>query len=101
MDPHEGADAFAVFIIEVEAMCSLDLVVNARLLHLEARGVDEDVELVLFALKYRPLLGDLSDALASGVDQMDIRPVEGGEVFIVEARALAHKHVPRLERLGR
>ncbi len=70
-------------------------------LHLEARGVDEDVELVLFALKQRPLLGDLGDALAFGVDQMDIGPVEDREVLVVEAWAFAHEHVPRLERLGR
>ena len=64
VNPNEGADAIAVFIIEVEAQFSLDLVVNARLLHLEARGVDENVELVLFALKQRPLRGDLGDAFA-------------------------------------
>ena len=52
VDPDKGADAVGVFIIEVETQFSLDLVVNARLLHLEARGVDEDVEFVLLALKY-------------------------------------------------
>ena len=49
----------------------------------------------------RPLRGDLRDAFALGVDQMDIGSVEGGEVLVVEARAFAHEHVPRLERLGR
>ena len=54
-----------VFIIEVEAKLSLDLVVNTRLLYLKARGIDENIELVLFALKHWPLRGDLRDAFAS------------------------------------
>ena len=56
VNPNEGADAIAVFIIEVEAPFSLDLVVDTRLLYLKARGIDENVELVLFALKPRSLL---------------------------------------------
>ena len=32
---------------------------------------------------------------------MDVVAVEGGEIFVVEARPLAHEHVPGLERVGR
>ena len=40
------------------------------------------------------------DAFALGVDQLDVRPVEGRQVLVVEGRALAQLAVPRLERLG-
>jgi len=101
VDADKSANAVSVFIIEVETEFSLDLVVNARLLHLEARCVDEDIEFVLLALEYRPFLGDLRDAFALGVDQVNIGSVEGGEVLVMEARAFAHEHVPGFERLGR
>ena len=47
VDPEQGADAIAILVVEVEAVLALDLVVDAGLLHLEAGGVDEQVELVL------------------------------------------------------
>ena len=101
MNAEQGTDAVVVFLFEIEAIDAFDLVVNASLLHLKTSGIDEEVEFVLLALEYRAFLGDLSDALALGINQMDVGPVIGGQVFIVEARALAHEHIPRLERIGR
>ena len=77
-----------------------DLVVDAGLLHLEAGGVDQHVERVVSAVEDRALRADLGDALAVGVDEMDVRPVERRQVVVVEARPLAHEHVPGLQRLG-
>ena len=86
---------------EVDAVLADDLVVDAGLLHLEAGRVDQQVELVLVALEDRALRVDLGDALAVGVDQVDVRAVERRQVVVVEARPLAHEHVPRLQRVGR
>src|SRR5262249_7002568 len=97
MDSIKRADTVTVFIVEVEAQFSSDLVVNAGLLYLEARSVDENIEFVLFALKQRSLLGDLGDAFAPSVNQMDIGPVVGRKVLVVKAGAFAHEHEPRLE----
>src|ERR1700685_1969034 len=101
MDPQEGADALAVLIVEFEAILALELVVDAGLLHLEAGGIDKDIEFVLFAFENRTLFVDLRDALAMGVDEVDVGAVEGRQVVVMEARALAHEHVPWLERFGR
>ncbi len=48
----------------------------------------------------RRVLGDPLDALAVGVDQRDVRPVEGVEIFVVEAGPLAELVVLGLQRLG-
>ena len=67
---------------------------------LEAGGEDDAVDLVLDAVEHQALLGDALDALAAGVDQRDVGPVEGRQIFVVEGRALAELAVPGLERLG-
>jgi hypothetical protein len=61
-----------------QSVCTLDLVVGAGLLHLEAGSIDEDIDLVLLAVKHGSFFGNLVDALAVSVDQMDVRTVEGG-----------------------
>ena len=91
----------AYLSLQLDAVLADDLVVDAGLLHLEAGGVDQQVELVLLALEDRALRADLGDALAVGVDEVDVGPVERRQVLVVEARPLAHEHVPGLERLGR
>src|SRR5215469_8393707 len=97
MDADQRPDAIAIFVVQVEAAFPADMVVNAGFLHLEASGINEQVELVLFALEHWSLLGDLVDTLAIGVDEMDVGPVEGRQVIIIKARALAHEHIPWLE----
>ena len=52
---------------------------DAGLLDFEARGHDEDVELVLLAVEDHALLADAVDALAPRVDQRDVRLVEHGQ----------------------
>ncbi len=75
MNSIERADAFVVFIIQVEATFPLDRVVNTSFLHLKACGVDEEIKFVLFAFKQRSLLGDFGNTFASGVYEVDIRTV--------------------------
>lgn len=77
VNAEQGADAVAVFILQIETVFATDAVVGAGLLHLEAGGVNQQVQLVLLALEQRPVGGDFSDAFASGVDQMHIGAVEG------------------------
>ena len=97
MDTNERAHAVAIFVVQLKSILAPDLVVDAGLLHLEAGGVNQHVEFVLFAFEYRPLLTDLGDTLAMGVDEMDVGTVIGRQIIVIEARALAHEHVPRLE----
>ncbi len=67
---------------------------------LEARRVDQAVEFVVLAAHPHPGLVDALDALAVGVDQMDVRVVVRLQVLVVEAGPLAQLAVPGLERLG-
>ena len=90
-----------VLVVQLDAALADDLVVDAGLLHLEAGGVDQHVDRVLLAVEDRAVLADLGDALAVRVDEVDVRTVERRQVVVVEARPLAHEHVPRLERVGR
>src|SRR5208283_4789239 len=89
VDSKQSADAFAVLVVELDTVLAFDLVVNASLLHLEAGCVNEDVELVLPTLEHGTLLGDLRDALAFGINQVDVGPVEGRQIVVVETRPLA------------
>ena len=69
---------------------------------LEARGVDDAVDLVLVAVGHHASSGDPLDPPGlADVDERDVVPVEAGEVLVVERRALAHLPVVRLQRLGR
>ena len=68
---------------------------------LEARRIDQAIELVFLARDDDSVLGDALDALAGRVDQMNVRPVEGLQILIVEARPLAELVVPGLQRVGR
>ena len=97
VDAQQGADTVLVFFVQLEAVATDDLVVDAGFLHLEAGGVDDQVHLVLLAVGDRAQFGDLGDALAVGVHQMDIGLVERGQEFVVEGGPLAHEHVPGLE----
>ena len=63
-------------------------------------AVDDAVDLVLLPVDHRSLLGDALDP-ARAVDQGDVGAVEGRQVLVVEARALAQVAVVRLEDLGR
>ena len=67
---------------------------------LEAGREDEAVELVFDAVGHHALLGDLLDALAIGIDQRHILPVEGRQVVVVEAGPFAELAVPGLECFG-
>ena len=68
---------------------------------LEPGGVDQAVELVLVAVDDDAPLGDPLDAAPLRVDEVHVGPVERVEVLVVEARTLAERLVPRLQRLGR
>ena len=70
--PEQGAHAVGVGLVDLPPVAAADLVVDAGLLHLEAGGVDQQVERIGLALEHRPLRRDLGDALALGVDQMDV-----------------------------
>src|SRR5258705_10373104 len=100
MDSQQGADAFAVLVVELEAIGTFDLIVDAGLLHFEAGGIYNDVQLVLLTFERYSLLIDLGDALALGINQVDVRPVESRQVVVVEAWAVTHEHVPSLKRLS-
>src|SRR5262249_482468 len=67
---------------------------------LEARGVDDAVDVVFLAGDDETLLGDALDTLAVGVDQRGARVVERVEVFVMEARALGELAVPGLQLLA-
>ena len=70
--------------------------------HLEPRGVDDAIDLVLDAVRDDALLGDAVHAFAlAHVDEVDVGPVEGLEVLVVERRALAELAVPGLQRFPR
>ena len=68
---------------------------------LEAGGEDQAVDLMSDTVDDHGVLGDPLDALAVGVHQLDRRPVEGLQVFVVEAGPLAELAVPGLQGLGR
>ena len=91
----------AIFVVQLPTRLADDLVVDAGLLHFEAGRVDEQIELVGLALEHRAVFVDLVDAFALRVNEMNVGPVVGRQVVIVEARPLAHEHVPRLERIRR
>src|SRR5207244_12825519 len=66
---------------------------------LEARRVDDAVDLVLDAVRDHTRLGDALDALPVGVDELGRRQVERLEVLVVKAGALTELAIPRLELL--
>ena len=66
---------------------------------LEAAGVDQAVQLVLVTVHHDALLRDALHALPLGVDERDVRAVEGLEVLVVEAGTLAELAVVGLEGL--
>ena len=68
---------------------------------LEARGVDDAVEVIVLTVGYQAGLGDLGDPFAISVDEMSIRLVVGVEVLIVETRTFAQLAEPRLEGFSR
>ena len=56
---------------------------------------------ILDAVRDDAGLGDPLDALTvAGVDQLDVRPVEGRQIVVVEGRPLAELAIPGLQRLG-
>ena len=65
---------------------------------LEAGRVDQTVYFVLDAVHDHRVLGDTLDALTLGIDQLDVGPVKGRQVFVVKGRALAPLSIPGLER---
>src|ERR1700733_9653452 len=89
VDSQKRANALLILIVQLQSVLAFDLVVYAGLLHLEAGRIDKHVELVLFALEHWALLRNLRDALALGVDQVNVVPVEGRQIVVVEAWPLA------------
>ena len=99
VNAHQRAHTIAILVVQLNAIPANDLVVNACLLHFKTRGVNQYIDLVLFAIKHRAIRGDLGDAFAMRIDEMHIGAVVGGQVLIVKTRPLAHEHVPGLQRI--
>ncbi len=102
VDAVERADAVAPLLGERLPAASDEVVARAARVvgaDLEARREDQAVDLDLAAADHDTGLGDPLDAAALRVDQRDVRAIEGLEVLVVEARALAELPVPRLQRL--
>ena len=66
----------------------------------EPGRIDQAVDLVLDVAHHDRILGDPVDTLAFGVDQGDVRTVEGLQILVVETRTLAELPIPRLQSLG-
>ena len=64
---------------------------------LEARRVDETIQLVLLASDHGALLCHPLDTRALRIDERDVGAIEGLEVLVVEARPLAELAVVGLE----
>ena len=67
---------------------------------LEAGGEDDAIDRILGPVGHDAPLGDTLDAPAVGIDQGHVRPVEGRQVFVMEAGPFAELPVPGLERLS-
>ena len=68
--------------------------------HLEARGVDQQVEFVLGAVDHGPFGVDLLHTASVGVHEVHVGLVERFEIFVVEGDSLAVLAIPGLELLG-
>ena len=64
VDTEQRANAVGVLVFKIRTIPADNLIVDPRFLYLEARGVDQQIELVGFAVKNRALLADLGDAFA-------------------------------------
>ena len=103
MDAVLGLDALAPGLRQGQPVLARHLEARAALVvgaDLEARGVDDAVDLVLDPADHEAVLGDPLDALAVGVDQPHARHVERLQIGVVEARPLAQLPVPGLQLLG-
>ena len=68
---------------------------------LETGCEDQTVDVVLRTVDNNAVAGDALDALALGVDECHVVPVERLQIVVVEAGALAEVAVPGFERFGR
>ena len=68
---------------------------------LDVGGENKAVDRALDAIDHDPLLRQTLDTSSAGVHQLHVEEVEGFEVIVMEARALAQQAVRGLERLGR
>src|SRR5581483_6834237 len=98
MNSQQRADTLGILVVQVEAALTANLIVDPGLLHFEAGCINQQIDRVLFTLENRTARGDLGDTLAVRIDQMNVGPIEGGQIIVVETGPLAHEHVPRLER---
>src|SRR5690606_24769288 len=67
---------------------------------LEARRVDQAIDLPFDPFGDDAPLRDPLDALSLRVDERDVRAVEALQILVVEAGPLAELAVPRLQRFG-
>ncbi len=103
MQAVEAAEAISPLLRQGESAAANRLVACAPCelgRDLEARRVDETVELVLATVRDDTRLRDALDAAALGVDERDVGPIEGRQILVVEAGALAELAVVGLEGLG-
>ena len=98
----EGRDGGAPLVGELHAARALDVdLVEGAGDGVEARGVDDDVELVVALGGAQALLGDAHQRRLADVDQPDVGPVEGLEVVGLHRHALhAEAVVARDQLLG-
>ena len=96
VDAEHGAHAGRILLVQLQSILTADIVVDAGPLHHKAGGVDQQIQRVHPPFEHRPLLVDLGDALAVGMDEMDLRKVERRQIDVVIGRPFAAMHVPRL-----
>ena len=99
----QRARTFSPFLGKAQPVAAIDLI--ARTLRVaranfKARRIDEAVEFIFNAVNHHTFFGDALDAATLRVDEMDIGTVEGREIFVVEAGALAELIVIGLQRLS-
>ena len=70
------------------------LVVRADL---KARRKHDAIDRIADSAHHDRIFGDPLNAMPFGIDQLDIGPVERGQVLIVEARPFAHEPIPGLK----
>ena len=99
----QRAPAVGPLIGEGEAIAADDLVAGpagVTRANLEASSEDDTIHRILGPVDHDAVLRNAFDPFPLGINQGHVQPVEGGQVFIVEAGPLAELPVPRLESGG-
>ena len=73
----QGPNAVRIFSVKVESFFADDLVIDTGLLHFKAGCINQHIKFVLHTVEHRSIFVDLSYALAFGVDECDVGPIEG------------------------